>query len=67
MRIFPGKLDLSILSAGGAADTGTDLAGQPWGKPGNKQSSSSELLLSKLSLSSPCGPWEPFQVYPPSR
>lgn len=27
MRIFPGKLDLDILSAGGA-DTSTDLAGQ---------------------------------------
>lgn len=66
MRIFPGKLDLSILCAGGAADTGTNLADQPWRKPGNKQSSPSKLLLSKLSLSSPCGPWEPFQVCPPS-
>lgn len=30
MRIFPGKLDLNILSAGGATDTGTDLAGLLW-------------------------------------
>ena len=26
MRVFPGKLDLNILSAGGAADTSTDPA-----------------------------------------
>lgn len=50
MRIFPGKLDLSILSVGGEADTGIDLAGRPWIKSGNKKSSSSELLLSTLSL-----------------
>ena len=50
MRIFPGKLDLSILSVGGAVDTSIDLAGQPWIKSGNKKSSSSELLLSTLSF-----------------
>lgn len=30
MRIFPGKLDLDILSMGGVADTSTDLSGQLW-------------------------------------
>lgn len=32
MRIFPGKLDLDILSMGGVADTRTDLTGQLWMK-----------------------------------
>lgn len=38
MRVFPGKLDLDILSAGGAADTSTDPADQFWMKSESKQS-----------------------------
>lgn len=38
MRVFPGKLDLDILSAGGVADTIPDLADQFWMKLGSKQS-----------------------------
>lgn len=50
MRLFPGKLDLNILSVGGEADTGTDLAGRLGIQSGNKQSSSSECLLSSWSV-----------------
>ena len=38
MRVFPGKLDLNILCAGGAADTSTDPADQFWMKSESKQS-----------------------------
>ena len=38
MRVFPGKLDLDILSAGGVADTIPDLVDQFWMKLGSKQS-----------------------------
>ena len=50
MRVFPGKLDLDILYAGGAADSSTDPADQFWIKSESKQSWSSQLRLSTLNL-----------------